>query len=169
MRGLSSISAHEVKLMTPRERVWAALNHKEPDHVPLDINGTCCTSLTKVAYENLRDYIGFPPDSRPHISSRVMCTVRALEDLLLHYRTDTRPVFLKPPRVSKIREMPDDSFYDAFNIRIRRSSILPRLLAPEDPAGGSSPACRTRKQSAAAAHPRTGTRGGSSHQSHGQR
>ena len=108
--------------MIPRERVWAALSHKEPDRVPLDINGTCCTSLTKVAHQNLRDYLKLPVDDQPHISSRVMGSVRAQEDLLLHYGTDTRPVFLKAPRVSGVREMPDGSYYDVFNIRWRPAS-----------------------------------------------
>jgi hypothetical protein len=31
--------------MTPRERVWAALNHQEPDRVPLDIGGGASTSI----------------------------------------------------------------------------------------------------------------------------
>jgi len=99
-----------------------ALNHQEPDRVPIDLNGTCCTALTKVAYQNLRNYLCLPPDSEPHISSRVMCSVRALEDLLLHYEVDTRAIYLQPPLISKIREMPDHSYYDDFNIRWRQAS-----------------------------------------------
>ena len=108
--------------MTSRERIWAALTHQEPDKVPLDLNGTTCTSLTKVAYQNLRNYLGFSPDNQPHISSRIMNTVRSLEDLLFYYGTDTRPLFLQPPLVSKIREMPGHSYYDDFNIRWQQAS-----------------------------------------------
>ncbi|MHC4060436.1 MAG: hypothetical protein ACYSUC_06630 [Planctomycetota bacterium] len=38
--------------MNSRERVVAALNHKEPDRVPLDIGGTIVSSITGKAYEN---------------------------------------------------------------------------------------------------------------------
>ncbi len=38
--------------MNSRERVLAALNHREPDRVPLDLGGWV-TSMHKIAYENL--------------------------------------------------------------------------------------------------------------------
>jgi uroporphyrinogen decarboxylase len=38
--------------MNSRERVVTALNHKEPDRVPLDIAGTIVSSITSKAYEN---------------------------------------------------------------------------------------------------------------------
>jgi uroporphyrinogen decarboxylase len=103
--------------MTSRERVWAALNHKEPDRVPLDLSGTNCTSLTKVVYENLRNYLGLAPDLHPHISSRIQGVVRAPEDILSHYAVDTRSLALRPPLVFKGKEMPDGSYYDEFGIR----------------------------------------------------
>lgn len=108
--------------MTPRERVWAALNHQEPDKTPIDLNGTTCTSLTHVAYDNLRSHLGFAPDPHPQTSNRVMNTVRSCEDLLLNYRIDTRPVYLRAPLLSREREMPDGSFYDEFEIRWRPAS-----------------------------------------------
>ena len=43
--------------MKPRERVWAALNHQEPDKVPLDLGATQVTSLTLVANDNLKEYL----------------------------------------------------------------------------------------------------------------
>ncbi len=69
--------------MNHRERVCTALNHREPDRVPLDINGTTCTSLTKIAYENLREFLRLAVDENPQVSSRIMGSVRANEDLLL--------------------------------------------------------------------------------------
>lgn len=49
--------------MTSRERVNLALNHKEPDRIPLDIGGTIITSITKNAYLNLRRFLGMETDS----------------------------------------------------------------------------------------------------------
>ena len=47
--------------MTGRERILTALNHKEPDRVPLDIGGRAC-SITITAYENLTKYLGIEID-----------------------------------------------------------------------------------------------------------
>ncbi len=102
--------------MTSRERVWQSLNHKEPDQVPLDLNATCCTALTLVAYQNLRAYLGLGPDLTPSISSQVMVTVRGREDLLKHYAIDTRTVHLEPGSPKQDRAMPEGSFYDDYGI-----------------------------------------------------
>jgi uroporphyrinogen decarboxylase len=48
--------------MNSRERVVTALNHKEPDRVPLDIGGTIVSSITSKAYMNLRDYLAMPKE-----------------------------------------------------------------------------------------------------------
>ncbi|MCK4925640.1 MAG: hypothetical protein KAS61_11730, partial [Spirochaetes bacterium] len=42
--------------MTPRERVVASLEHREPDKVPIDCGATMCTSLTRGASTNLKEY-----------------------------------------------------------------------------------------------------------------
>ena len=36
--------------MTPRERVLAAINHKEPDYIPLDLGGTPSSGISAIAY-----------------------------------------------------------------------------------------------------------------------
>ena len=41
--------------MTPRERVWAAVNKQEPDRVPLDIGGGSSTSIVVEGYEDLKE------------------------------------------------------------------------------------------------------------------
>ncbi len=46
--------------MNARERVLAALNHQEPDRVPLDLGGTYVTSINVRAYARLREYLGLP-------------------------------------------------------------------------------------------------------------
>lgn len=108
--------------MTPRERILTTLNHKEPDRVPIDLNGTLVTALTRTAYNGLRKMLGLEPDPDPNISSREMDTVRALEDLLLHYEIDTRCVHLRSPLLSKGRELADGTYYDDFGIRWKKAS-----------------------------------------------
>ncbi|NSW76973.1 MAG: hypothetical protein HPY68_09445, partial [Candidatus Atribacteria bacterium] len=43
-----------VHRVTGRERALKALNHEVPDRVPLDLGTTNCTTMTRVAYENLK-------------------------------------------------------------------------------------------------------------------
>ena len=40
--------------MNHRQRVLAALNHEEPDRVPIDLGGTLATSINIGAYEKLK-------------------------------------------------------------------------------------------------------------------
>lgn len=44
--------------MTSRERVMAAINHKQPDYVPLDLGGTPSSGISAIAYNNLKKYLG---------------------------------------------------------------------------------------------------------------
>jgi uroporphyrinogen decarboxylase len=44
--------------MTRRERVLAAIRHKEPDRVPVDLGAMRSTGITGVAYGRLKNYLG---------------------------------------------------------------------------------------------------------------
>jgi uroporphyrinogen decarboxylase len=46
--------------MTPRERVLLALNHKEPDRVPIDLGATIVSSIVKSSYIPLKKHLGLP-------------------------------------------------------------------------------------------------------------
>jgi len=46
--------------MTSRERVLAALNHKDPDRIPVDFGSTPVTGIHVLAVERLRKYYGLP-------------------------------------------------------------------------------------------------------------
>jgi uroporphyrinogen decarboxylase len=46
--------------MKSRERVRQALNHQEPDRIPIDLGGTICSSIHKKAYVALKEYLGLP-------------------------------------------------------------------------------------------------------------
>ena len=47
--------------MNSRERVLAALNHQEPDRVPLDFGGHRSSGIAALAYPALRRALGLPP------------------------------------------------------------------------------------------------------------
>jgi uroporphyrinogen decarboxylase len=44
--------------MNSRERIIAAINHQEPDRVPLDLGATPSSGISAIAYSNLMKYIG---------------------------------------------------------------------------------------------------------------
>lgn len=44
--------------MNSRERLLCALQHREPDRVPIDLGGTDVTSICRVAYSDLMRYLG---------------------------------------------------------------------------------------------------------------
>ena len=99
-----------------------ALNHKEPDKVPIDLGSTIVTAPTRIAYQNLRAHIGLDQDPEPTISHRPMDTVYPREDLYQRYQVDFRPVCMKGPWGFEPTEMPHDSFYDEYNVRWKKAS-----------------------------------------------
>ncbi len=48
--------------MLPRERVLCALNHHEPDRIPVDLGATIVSSIVKTSYVELKDYLGMPAE-----------------------------------------------------------------------------------------------------------
>ena len=44
--------------MRPRDRVMLALNHQEPDRIPIDLGGTICSSIHRNAYVELKKHLG---------------------------------------------------------------------------------------------------------------
>jgi uroporphyrinogen decarboxylase len=74
--------------MTPRERVLAALNHQEPDRVPIDFSGHRSSGIAAITYAKLRVALGLP--ERP---IRVYDPIQQLaivdEDVLERFHVDT--------------------------------------------------------------------------------
>ena len=48
--------------MTPRERVLAAIAHREPDRVPVDLGATPSSGISAIAYGNLKRHLGLAGD-----------------------------------------------------------------------------------------------------------
>lgn len=74
--------------MTHRERVLAALEHREPDRTPIDFGGHRSSGIAAIAYPKLRAALGLPP--RP---VRVYDPVQQLavldDDVLERFGVDT--------------------------------------------------------------------------------
>lgn len=74
--------------MTSRERILAALQHREPDRVPVDFSGHRSSGIMAMAYARLRDFLGLP--KKP---IRVYDPIQQLaivdEDVLERFQADT--------------------------------------------------------------------------------
>ena len=74
--------------MTPRQRVLAALNHRQPDRAPIDFGGHRSSGIAAIAYRKLRAALGLP--ARP---IRVYDPIQQLaiidEDVLDRFGVDT--------------------------------------------------------------------------------
>ncbi|MEA1997526.1 MAG: uroporphyrinogen decarboxylase family protein, partial [Gemmatimonadota bacterium] len=75
-------------LMTSRERILAALDHREPDRVPVDLSGHRSSGINAMAYARLREFMGL--DRKP---IRVYDPIQQLaivdEDVLEAFGVDT--------------------------------------------------------------------------------
>jgi uroporphyrinogen decarboxylase len=108
--------------MTSRERVLTALDHAEPDRIPIDIGGTCVSSIAASTYAALRDHMRLPC-----VPVREMETVQQIayvdEDALDALGADVIPVFANtPPSTGPgIVDEPGGSraFRDAFGATLR--------------------------------------------------
>jgi hypothetical protein len=114
-----------IQTMNPRERVLAALAHKEPDRTPRDLGGTAVSGMNVVAYRNLIYYLAL--DLPVEIRCQRIRHARKVEEVLELFGVDTRPVF--PPGCFEVGN-PDESGIctDGFGIRRELSSEAGNLI-----------------------------------------
>lgn len=79
-----------VNTMTPRERVIAALDNRQPDRVPRDLGGTFVSGINIVAYKNLIRYLGL--DEQATILRERIRLAQISETVLQKFNIDTRIV-----------------------------------------------------------------------------
>jgi uroporphyrinogen decarboxylase len=98
--------------MESRERVLAALDHKEADRVPRDLAGTRYSSIHAEAYRRLRPALGLP-----EAEIKVVDTTQGLahvhDDMLDRFGADIALVNAGSPDAYQ-REVTDDGEYERF-------------------------------------------------------
>jgi uroporphyrinogen decarboxylase len=65
-------------MMTPRERVRTALDHREPDRVPIDLGATPVTGISALAYARLKRHLGL--DSEPVRVADILLQLAEVEE-----------------------------------------------------------------------------------------
>lgn len=73
--------------MNSRERIIAAINHKEPDKIPIDFNGHRSSGIMVQAYIKLRELLGLPP-SKLYIYDFIQQLAIVEDDVLNIVRAD---------------------------------------------------------------------------------
>ena len=109
--------------MTRRERVLAALAHREPDRVPIDLGGTESSGMTAVAYLNLLEHLGLKDTPRIFDVSQQVCHI--CDEVLARFQVDTKPLVFEPA------EWTADAASDG------RAALSPAGWAPEIEQDGS--------------------------------
>ncbi|MGA2765355.1 MAG: uroporphyrinogen decarboxylase family protein [Spirochaetia bacterium] len=113
--------------MTPRERVRLALEHREPDRVPIDNNGIV-SSIHEVAYGNLLRHLGRSEDMV--ILDPVQRIVLASEKILVTLGVDTRYLYPNAPDGWEYRENPDGTWVDEFGTTYKRLGFYADTVLP---------------------------------------
>lgn len=104
---------------THRERILAALNHEEPDRVPIDFGGAEFTTITLSGYERLKKYLGVttPTDAMSIIHS----VAHPAEEILERFGVDTRNVQPGPYEGGRDHWIDDNSYMDIFGVLWKRT------------------------------------------------
>jgi uroporphyrinogen decarboxylase len=106
--------------MTGRERVLTALNHEEPDRVPLFIGTSGATTVLGPGYPALAEHLGVKQGAERWFS-RVFQYRIMDEDALLRLGSDGRPVTVGPAASSLRREITPDRLVDDWGCEWRRN------------------------------------------------
>jgi uroporphyrinogen decarboxylase len=110
--------------MNPRERVELALNHKEPDRIPIDLGGSICSSIHRQAYVELKEYLGMEVEE-----IKLVDYVQQLpyldEALLERFEVDFRIVQLPAATAPGLSVFEDGDYY-AFIDRWGSKLHMPR-------------------------------------------
>jgi uroporphyrinogen decarboxylase len=96
-----------------------ALNHKEPDRIPIDLGGTTITSIHNTTYMAVRRHVGLPVEEIETIDP-IQQTPRVAEDFFERFSVDFRMVQL--PHAGSIEVFEDGDYFafvDRFGAKLR--------------------------------------------------
>jgi len=109
--------------MTPRERVLAAIELRQPDRVPIDVGGSSFSTIIGQAYERLKAYLGVEAETQ--YMKRKSRSVILDERIAGRLHTDTRPLLVGSPDGAPTGGQDiyfdDGSFRDEFGVIWRKA------------------------------------------------
>lgn len=99
--------------MLGRERALRALHHQVPDRIPLDLGSTNCTTMTKVAYDNLKKYLGIEKETKFMMENFQIVFID--EEVLKVLEIDTRGIHPQPVFFKKVVD--ERTYFNEFGIK----------------------------------------------------
>ena len=102
--------------MTHRERLRTALEHREPDRVPIDFGSSSNTGIVIRAYERLKDYLGVKTPTILLDKPFQLARVAPDEELLEMLGVDTRGIFPRSREGWEDKVYPDGSYEDEWGL-----------------------------------------------------
>lgn len=117
--------------MTSRERVRLALNHEEPDRIPIDFGGLLA-SINVYTYDELAAALGLAGDGSEAIISREWSNVpKPAESILEAWGIDFRRVWLGgPDHFAPVVDEAEGSFVDEWGLTWKRVGRYNELVNP---------------------------------------
>jgi uroporphyrinogen decarboxylase len=103
--------------LSHRERVIRALNHQEPDRVPIDLGSTICTSAHIATYQKLKAHFGV--EAEDTIINKMMQTAAIHEPILQALDIDLRAALPGAPDSKPVIPIGDDGYQDEYGV-VRR-------------------------------------------------
>ncbi len=126
-----------MKTLTHRERILAALDHREPDRVPVDLGGTTATSMFSEAYAHLKDYYGIALD-RPIRREYPHGEVARIDpEVVRRVNGDVFPLQLPDTNIlhyaDQMLDKPEGGFVDEYGVVFARPAGSPYALVSRAP------------------------------------
>ena len=100
--------------MTSRERVQLALNHQEPDHIPIDLGATIVTSIATRTYHELVKHLDLPAEEVKMLDY-IQQLPYVSEALLKRFDVDFRMVQLPAATTSGLRIFEEGDYLAFFD------------------------------------------------------
>lgn len=103
-------------ILTSRQRVINALNHEEPDRVPIDLGGTHCSTIHIEPYKRVLEALDIDPDPAP-VVRRVSQTVNDMDSRVLdRFGIDCVGIMPGGPENSQAKDLSDGTWVDEFGV-----------------------------------------------------
>ncbi len=116
-----------MKELSHRKRVSMALNHEEPDRVPLDLGGRVSTMMMD-AYKNLKDYLKLDDCGYDTINGDWFTVEEFDERILELFDIDFRRVFLKSSSEYKKKINEDGTWVDELGFTRRYTGMYGEMI-----------------------------------------
>ena len=100
--------------MNSRERLLIALNHREPDRLPIDLGGTPTSTISAAALENLKTHLGIRSETR--LASPIFLTAYPDDQLIRRFGVDVKMVTAKPPAGFQLKTTAEGRVVDEWGV-----------------------------------------------------